>query len=58
MKKTLLFVLAASLLLSFVGCSTPAPETSQPAVSQEASSEAESSVAEPSEDVSETVSQE
>lgn len=58
MKRALLFILTASLLFSFVGCGAPAPETSQPAVSQEVSSEAESSVAEPSEDVSETVSQE
>lgn len=58
MKKALLFILAASLLLSLAGCATSAPETSVPSVSGDASSMAESVTEESSNDVSETVSQE
>ena len=58
MKKALLFILAASLLLSLAGCATSAPETSAPSVSGDASSMAESFTEESSNDVSETVSQE
>lgn len=58
MKKALLFILAASLLLSLAGCATSAPETSAPSVSGDASSMAESVTEESSNDVSETVSQE
>ncbi len=58
MKKALLFILAASMLLSLAGCATSAPETSAPSVSGDASSMAESLTEESSNDVSETVSQE
>lgn len=58
MKKALLFILAASMLLSLAGCATSAPETSVPPVSGDASSMAESFTEESSNDVSETVSQE
>ena len=58
MKKALLVILAASLLLSLAGCATSAPETSAPSVSGDASSMAESFTEESSNDVSETVSQE
>ncbi|MBR4053272.1 MAG: hypothetical protein IKK06_00555 [Clostridia bacterium] len=58
MKKALLFILAASMLLSLAGCATSAPETSAPSVSEDASSMAESVTEESSNDVSETVSQE
>lgn len=58
MKKALLFILAASMLLSLAGCATSAPETSAPSVSGDASSMAESFTEESSNDVSETVSQE
>ena len=58
MKKALLFILTASMLLSLAGCATSAPETSVPPVSGDASSMAESFTEESSNDVSETVSQE